>query len=83
MPVHLRQYWQAIGPLQGIRGAALRLHLLTGGQRIEQLRQLVRSNVGEGVTPCWMPKGAQADEQGSTLSRSCLPPVKHLTPCCR
>lgn len=49
MPVHLRQYWQAIEPLQGVRGAVLRLHLLTGGQRIEQLRQLVRSNVGEGA----------------------------------
>ncbi len=48
MPVHLRQYWQAIEPLQGVRGAVLRLHLLTGGQRIEQLRQLIRSNVGEG-----------------------------------
>ena len=47
MPVHLRQYWQAIEPLQGVRGAVLRLHLLTGGQRIEQLRQLIRSNVGE------------------------------------
>ncbi len=48
MPVHLRQYWQAIEPLQGVKGAVLRLHLLTGGQRIEQLRQLSRSNVGEG-----------------------------------
>jgi integrase len=48
MPLHLRQYWQAIEPLEGVRGAVLRLHLLTGGQRIEQFRQLVRSNVGEG-----------------------------------
>ena len=47
MPVHLRQYWQAIELLQGVRGAVLRLHLLTGGQRIEQLRHLVRANVGE------------------------------------
>lgn len=47
MPVHLRQYWQAIEKLDGLRGAVLRLHLLTGGQRIEQLRQLVRANVGE------------------------------------
>ena len=41
MPLHLRQYWQAIKPLQGVRGAVLRLHLLTGGQRIEQMRQLI------------------------------------------
>jgi hypothetical protein len=47
MPVHLRQYWQAIEPLQGVQGSILRLHLLTGGQRIEQLRQLIRSNVGK------------------------------------
>ncbi len=48
-PVHLRQYWQAIEKLPGVQGAALRLHLLTGGQRIEQLRLLVRSNVKPGA----------------------------------
>ena len=57
MPVHLRQYWQAIEPLQGVRGAVLRLHLLTGGQRIEQLRQLVRANVGEGAITLLDAKG--------------------------
>lgn len=57
MPVHLRQYWQAIEPLQGVRGAVLRLHLLTGGQRIEQLRQLVRSDVGEGAITLLDAKG--------------------------
>jgi len=57
MPVHLRQYWHAIEPLQGVRGAVLRLHLLTGGQRIEQLRQLVRSNVGEGAITLLDAKG--------------------------
>lgn len=36
----LRLYWQAIKDLEGIKGAALRLHLLTGGQRIEQLVKL-------------------------------------------
>lgn len=48
MPPHLRQYWQAIEMIGGVRGAVLRLHLLTGAQRIEQLRKLTRSNVGEG-----------------------------------
>ncbi len=57
MPVHLRQYWQAIEPLQGARAAVLRLHLLTGGQRIEQLRQLVRSNVGKGAITLLDAKG--------------------------
>lgn len=57
MPPHLRQYWQAIESLQGVRGAVLRLHMLTGGQRIEQLRQLVRSNVGEGAITLLDAKG--------------------------
>jgi integrase len=57
MPVHLRQYWQAIEKVEGVRGAVLRLHLLTGGQRIEQLRQLVRSNVGEGAITLLDAKG--------------------------
>lgn len=36
----LRTYWQAIKHLPGFKGAVLRLHLLTGGQRIEQLVNL-------------------------------------------
>lgn len=36
----LRTYWQAIKPVPGFKGAVLRLHLLTGGQRIEQLVNL-------------------------------------------
>ncbi|API75204.1 tyrosine-type recombinase/integrase [Ralstonia pseudosolanacearum] len=43
----LRSYWQAIKDLEGIRGAALRLHLLTGGQRIEQLVALKTAKVAE------------------------------------
>lgn len=40
----LRTYWRAIFDLPGFRGALLRLHLLTGGQRIEQLVNLRTSN---------------------------------------
>ena len=40
----LRTYWRAIKGLDGIKGAALRLHLLTGGQRIEQLVNLRTAN---------------------------------------
>ncbi len=36
----LCRYWQIIEPLGDFRGALLRLHLLTGGQRIEQLVKL-------------------------------------------
>lgn len=41
----LRAYWQTITSLPGFRGAVLRLHLLTGGQRIEQLVNLLSTNV--------------------------------------
>jgi integrase len=44
----LRIYWQAIKGMDGIRGAALRLHLLTGGQRIEQLVNLRTANIAAG-----------------------------------
>ena len=36
----LRTYWRLIEKLPGLRGKCLRLHLLTGGQRIEQLVRL-------------------------------------------
>ena len=42
---HLCACWQAIKRAPGFKGAALRLHLLTGGQRIEQLVNLHSSNV--------------------------------------
>ena len=41
----LRTYWQSIKVAPGFRGAVLRLHLLTGGQRIEQLVNLRTENV--------------------------------------
>jgi Site-specific recombinase XerD len=41
----LRAYWQAIKPLEGLRGAVLRLHLLTGGQRIQQLVRLQTADI--------------------------------------
>jgi integrase len=41
----LRSYWKAIKPMQSFAGAVLRLHLLTGGQRIEQLCNLLTANV--------------------------------------
>lgn len=41
----LRAYWKIIKPMPGFIGAVLRLHLLTGGQRIEQLCNLLTVNV--------------------------------------
>ncbi|WHZ11744.1 MAG: hypothetical protein OJF60_002183 [Burkholderiaceae bacterium] len=41
----LRTYWHAIKAAPGFRGAVLRLHLLTGGQRIEQLVNLLTADI--------------------------------------
>lgn len=41
----LRTYWRAIKEVPGTKGAALRFHLLTGGQRIEQLVNLRTADV--------------------------------------
>jgi integrase len=41
----LRAYWKIIKPMPGFVGALLRLHLITGGQRIEQLVNLKTANI--------------------------------------
>jgi len=47
----LCEYWSIIKALPGLRGALLRLHLLTGGQRIEQLVNLRTAAItGQGMT---------------------------------
>ena len=53
----LRLYWGAIADLPGFTGAVLRLHLLTGGQRIEQLVALRTANIGEGTITLFDGKG--------------------------
>lgn len=53
----LRTYWRAIEKRPGFSGAVLRLHLLTGGQRIEQLVGLLSSNVTAGSIAIWDKKG--------------------------
>jgi integrase len=39
----MRTYWGSIKDMPGFKGALLRLHLLTGGQRLEQLARLKTS----------------------------------------
>jgi integrase len=47
----LRQYWSIVKALPGARGALLRLHLLTVGQRIEQLVKLRTADITpQGIT---------------------------------
>ncbi len=41
----LRRYWKRLKTEPGMRGAALQLHLLSGGQRIEQLCKLKKAAV--------------------------------------
>ncbi len=41
----LQRYWKLIKDLPDLKGALLRLHLLTGGQRIEQFVRLLTSNI--------------------------------------
>lgn len=53
----LRRYWQSIKAMQGFKGAVLRLHLLTGGQRIEQLVKLHTVEVGAGAIVLYDGKG--------------------------
>jgi integrase len=43
----LRAYWQLLKATPGAKAAALRLHLLTGGQRIEQLVRLKTADTSE------------------------------------
>lgn len=53
----LRAYWQAIQTVPGTRGALLRLHVLSGGQRISQLLRLKREDIRTDCFVLWDIKG--------------------------
>lgn len=53
----LRTYWQAIKPIDGFPGALLRLHLLTGGQRLEQLVNLLTQDATDDAITLYDGKG--------------------------
>jgi|SRR5690606_34785859 len=55
----LRAYWEAIGALQTPHGAMMRFHLLTGGQRMEQLSRLTLDdyNADARTITLWDAKG--------------------------
>lgn len=53
----LRRYWQLIKDMPGFVGAVLRVHLLTGGQRIEQLVKLKTADVTENSITLFDGKG--------------------------
>jgi integrase len=53
----LQAYWKLIAARPGIEAAALRLHLLTGGQRIEQFVRLKWADVTEDALTIFDGKG--------------------------
>lgn len=53
----LRIYWQSIKHIPGFKGSVLRLHVLTGGQRIEQLVNLTTSSVTKDSITLYDGKG--------------------------
>jgi len=65
----LRTYWGLIKDLPGVKGAALRLHLLTGGQRLDQLVKVKRASLRDGTITLVDAKG-----------RPGKPPRQHLVP---
>ena len=53
----MRTYWQAIKSVDGVKGAALRIHLLTGGLRPLQLLRLTAKDVRDGAFTLYDIKG--------------------------
>ena len=72
--VEMQTYWNCIKSLSGLKGSVLRLHLLTGGLRIEQLVNLKTSNSNDNTITLYDIKG----RAGKALSRPYITP---LIPC--
>tara|TARA_R110000851_G_scaffold165169_2_gene309938 strand:+ start:148014 stop:149258 length:1245 start_codon:yes stop_codon:yes gene_type:complete len=58
----LVKYWRIIKNVPGLRGALLRLHLLTGGQRIAQLVRLRTEHVTKNTITIFDAKGRPGSE---------------------
>ena len=58
----LQGYWASIKPMPGLIGAMLRLHLLSGGQRIEQLCNLLTANCTDDAIILFDGKGRPGGE---------------------
>ena len=57
----MRLYWHLISREKSPRAAMLRLHILTGGQRIRQLAQLRAENISENMIVIFDKKGRNND----------------------
>lgn len=56
----MRQLWQVAQSTPGMKGALMQLHILTGGQRIEQLLRLKREDVHDDYIVLHDPKGRRS-----------------------
>lgn len=53
----MQTYWKILKQIDGAKGAVLRLHLLTGGQRPAQLVRLTRKDISTDSMVLWDGKG--------------------------
>ncbi|MBM3370419.1 MAG: integrase family protein [Betaproteobacteria bacterium] len=58
----LRAYWGVVDKIKGQKGGVLKLHLLSGGQRIEQLLRLKAEDVKQDHLVLWDIKGRPGRE---------------------
>lgn len=56
-PSEMRTYWHRIKHIEGFKGAILRLHILTGGQRIQQLVCLRTADMNSDTITLYDGKG--------------------------
>jgi hypothetical protein len=63
----MRKYWRLIEHVDGKEGAMLRLHLLTGAQRIEQLARLQKSFVRDDAITIFDKKGKSHVERAHVV----------------
>lgn len=57
----LRRYSKSLAAIEEVKGAVLRLHLLTGGQRVEQFVKLLKADVLPDQITLIDPKGKRND----------------------
>jgi len=63
----LRKYWRALKAEPDAIGAALRLHVLTGGQRVAQLARLHSRDIQADALQLMDPKGRRAEPRAHLL----------------
>ncbi|MEJ8836097.1 tyrosine-type recombinase/integrase [Ramlibacter sp. AN1133] len=63
----LRKYWKQLKQEDGVIGAALRLHLLTGAQRTAQLTRLKDSDTAGSVLKLLDPKGKRTEPRSHLI----------------